>query len=88
MLLEPVLVGLDSERSYQPEAALAIGRLRRSLRFRSAAELGNERSSLNSAISSSSRMPGASSARSLPSFASTVSSRVNPAARSSWAMKG
>ena len=24
MLLEPVLVGLDSERSYQPEAALAL----------------------------------------------------------------
>ena len=41
-----------------------------------------------SAISSLSRVPGASSARSLPSLASTVSSRANPAARSSWTMKG
>jgi len=44
--------------------------------------------SLNSAMSLPSRALGASSARSLPSFASTVSSRANPAARSSWAMNG
>jgi hypothetical protein len=62
--------------------------LRCGLRFRSAAELGNDSSSLSNAISSPPRMPDASNARNLPSLASTVSSRAKPAARSSWAMNG
>jgi hypothetical protein len=77
-----------SASSWLSNASNIFSRLRCGLRLRSAAELGNDKSSLNSVMSSSSRAPGASNARNLPSLASTVSSRANPAARSSWAMKG
>jgi hypothetical protein len=77
-----------SAASWLRTASNNFSRLRCGLRLSPVAELGNDNSSLNSMRSSSSRMPGASSARNLPSFSSTVSSRANPAARSSWAMKG
>ena len=69
-------------------ASNSFSRLRCGLRLRAAAELGNDSSSVSSAISSSSGAPGASSVRSLPSLVSTASSRVNPAACSSCAMNG
>jgi class 3 adenylate cyclase len=65
-------------------ASNSISRLRCGLRVRSAAELGNDRSSASNSVSSSPRAPGASNCRSLPSFCSTVShasliARLDPA---------
>jgi len=77
-----------SASSWVSSASNSFSRLRCGLRFKSAAELGNDSSSLNSGISSSSRASGASNTRSFPSFSSIVSSRVKPAARSSWAVNG
>ena len=77
-----------SASSWLSSDSNCFSRLRCGLRLRSEAELGNDNSSLNSVISSSSRMPAASNARNLPSLSWTVSSRANPAARSSCAMKG